>query len=171
MSKVTVIIDGREIKAPVGRKVLWVALENGIYIPNLCAVEEYARPPASCRLCFVQVEGREKPVTSCTLPAADGLAVQTRSPRVDRLVRTAFELLLSDHRLQCASCPANKACALQKMARKGSNRVMAVSPTCSGNRPGDSPANICLDPSRCPAAAVSADVAAKIGAIGFAPRY
>ncbi len=175
MSKVTVIIDGQEIKAPAGRKLLWVALENGIYIPNLCAVEELERPPASCRLCFVQVEGREKPVTSCTLPAADGLAVQTRSPRVDRLVRTAFELLLSDHRLKCASCPANRACELQKIARERKlklrySRFPYLQREATQD---DSPQTFAFDPSRCVLCGrciwADQDVA-KIGAIGFSRR-
>ena len=39
MSKaVTIFIDGREISAFEGEKLLWVALRNGIYIPNLCAI-------------------------------------------------------------------------------------------------------------------------------------
>jgi len=175
MSKVTVIIDGHEIKTGAGRKLLWTALDNGIYIPNLCAVEEFERPPASCRLCFVQVEGREKPVTSCTLPAADGLTVQTRSPRVDRLVRTAFELLLSDHRLKCAACPANKDCGLQKVAKERGLKLRY------GRFPhlkresvlDDSPQTFAFDPSRCVLCGrcVWADQdVAKIGAIGFSRR-
>jgi len=73
MSKqVTVIIDGHKINAPEGEKLLWVALENGIFIPNLCAIKEKKHPSGSCRLCYVQVEGRSKPVTSCTLPSRRG---------------------------------------------------------------------------------------------------
>lgn len=119
MSKqVTVTIDGRAISAPEGEKLLWVALDNGIYIPNLCAMREKEHPAGSCRLCYVQVEGRAEPVTSCTLPAREGLAVRTRSPQVDRLVRSAFELLLSDHRLGCGRCPGRKKCALLKIAKE-----------------------------------------------------
>ena len=119
MSKqVTVIIDGHKINAPEGEKLLWVALENGIFIPNLCAIKEKKHPSGSCRLCYVQVEGRSKPVTSCTLPVKEGLAVQTRSPQVDRLVKSAFELLLSNHRLDCRNCPKRKGCALLQIARE-----------------------------------------------------
>jgi bidirectional [NiFe] hydrogenase diaphorase subunit len=175
MSKVIVIIDGREIKTEAGRKLLWTALENGIYIPNLCALEAFERPPASCRLCFVQVEGREKPVTSCTLPAADGLTVQTRSPRVDRLVRTAYELLLSDHRLKCAACPANKACGLQKIARERGLKLRYGRFKHLGREwdVDDSPKTFSFDPSRCVLCGrcIQADQdVAKIGAIGFSRR-
>ena len=97
--KVTITIDGCEIEAHEGEKVLWVALDNDIFIPNLCALKEKEHPSGSCRLCYVQVEGRPEPVTACTLAAKEGLSVQTRSPQVDRLVKSAFELLLSNHRL------------------------------------------------------------------------
>ena len=117
MQKITLFIDDREVKAPAGRPILWLALENGIYIPNLCAVPGAEDPPAACRLCWVEVEGYPRPVTACTEPARDGLVVRTRSPRVDRLVRAAFELLLSAHRLECSRCPKNRACALQEIAR------------------------------------------------------
>ena len=154
-------------------QALWVALEAGCSQPLRCGG---AGGPGSCRLCFVQVEGREKPVTSCTLPAADGLAVQTRSPRVDRLVRTAFELLLSDHRLKCASCPANRACELQKIARERKlklrySRFPYLQREATQD---DSPQTFAFDPSRCVLCGrciwADQDVA-KIGAIGFSPWY
>jgi bidirectional [NiFe] hydrogenase diaphorase subunit len=118
MKQVTIFIDNQEISAPEGEKLLWVALDNGFYIPNLCALREKDTPHASCRLCFVEVAGHPRPVASCTLPVTEGMTVTTRSPRVDRLVKTAFELLLSDHRLGCAKCPANSKCELQKIARE-----------------------------------------------------
>jgi bidirectional [NiFe] hydrogenase diaphorase subunit len=118
MKPVTFQIDGKEIQAPAGEKVLWAALDHGIYIPNLCALREREQPHASCRLCFVEVEGYARPVPSCTLTVEEGMQVTTRSSRVDRLVKTAFELLLSDHRLDCAHCPAHRRCELQRIARE-----------------------------------------------------
>ncbi|MDO9573733.1 MAG: 2Fe-2S iron-sulfur cluster-binding protein [Candidatus Contubernalis sp.] len=115
---ITFTIDGKQINAEEGSMLLWAALENDIYIPNLCAMKEKARPSASCRLCFVEVEGLSQPVTSCTQPVTEGMVVKTRSPQVDRLVKTAFELLLSDHRLGCSKCPKNKACELQRIAKE-----------------------------------------------------
>ncbi len=122
-AKVTLTIDEKEIRAANGDILLWTALENGIYIPNLCAVKEREMPAASCRLCFVEVEGKKKPVTACTQPVAEGMVVNTRSPRVDRLVKTAFELLISDHRLGCSKCPKNKSCELQKIAKERGFRL------------------------------------------------
>lgn len=120
---VTITIDDRQVQARPGEKLLWAALKNGIYIPHLCALPEIDPPAASCRLCFVEIEGRRGPVTSCTQPVTEGMVVHTRSPRVDRLVATAFELIMSDHRLSCAKCPMNKRCALQKIARERKLRL------------------------------------------------
>jgi formate dehydrogenase major subunit/NADH-quinone oxidoreductase subunit G len=60
---VSLTINGKEIRAIEGEKILWVALDNGIYIPNLCAIRERGEPFAACRLCFVELEGKDMPVT------------------------------------------------------------------------------------------------------------
>ena len=110
-------VDGRYLTVQPGISVLQACLENDIYIPNLCWLEGMTRPPASCRLCFVQVEGSERPQTSCTLEVREGMVVWTDTGEVRELQRTALEMLLSVHRLNCAECPANKQCELQRMAR------------------------------------------------------
>lgn len=97
-SKVNITIDGEQYQVPAGEKLLWAALDCGIYIPHLCSIREKERSDASCRLCFVEIEGMSDPVTSCTQEVREGMVVKTRTPRVDRLVKTAFELLLSNHK-------------------------------------------------------------------------
>jgi formate dehydrogenase major subunit/NADH-quinone oxidoreductase subunit G len=117
MKKITLTIDGKNIKAREGENVLFAALKNGIYIPNLCAIREKTEPSASCRLCFVEVDGEEEPVTACTEPVKEGMVVQTRGKIALRLARTAAELLLSSHPLDCAHCPKNRSCELQRIAK------------------------------------------------------
>ena len=116
MKTVSLTIDGKKVTAPEGEKILWAALDNGIYIPNLCAIREAREPFTACRLCFVEVEGMNKPVTACTEPVREGMVVHTQSPRVQRLVRTALELILASHPVGCAHCPKNRNCELQKIA-------------------------------------------------------
>jgi len=110
-------IDGQKITAPEGEKVLWAALDNGIYIPNLCAIREKSEPFASCRLCFVEVKGNDNPVTACTTPVTEGMVVDTRGAKALRLARTALELLLASHPVDCAHCPKSGSCELQKIAK------------------------------------------------------
>lgn len=117
MKTVSLTIDGKKITAHKGERLLWVALDNGIYIPNLCALWDNKQPPAACRLCFVEVEGKEQPVTACTEMVAEAMVVNTRGERALRLARSAFELLMSCHPVDCAHCVNNGSCELQKIAR------------------------------------------------------
>jgi bidirectional [NiFe] hydrogenase diaphorase subunit len=116
MKTVSLTIDGKEITAPEGESLLWAALDSGIYIPNLCALRDRVEPETSCRLCFVEVEGYSRPVTACTEPVREGMVVNTKGPKALRLARTGFELLMASHPVDCAHCPANRSCELQKIA-------------------------------------------------------
>ena len=117
MKTVSLTIDGKKIKASEGENLLWVALDNDIYIPNLCAIRDKLRPTAACRLCFVEIEGKQQPVTACTETVTGGMVVNTRGAKALRLARTAFDLLMASHPVDCANCLANRACELQVIAR------------------------------------------------------
>jgi len=116
MKKIFLTIDGKKVEAREGDILLWVALDNGIYIPNLCALRERKQPFAGCRLCFVEIEGHPEPVTSCTEPVREGMVVKTKTEQVQELQRTAAELILSTHHVDCGHCGKNKKCELQKIA-------------------------------------------------------
>ena len=117
MKPIRIFIDGKEIECSEGELLLWVALDHGIYIPNLCAVRERAQPYGACRLCFVEVEGDGLPVTACTTRVAEGMVVNTKGDKALRLARTAFELILSNHPVDCAHCLKGGSCELQKIAK------------------------------------------------------
>ncbi len=116
MKTLSLTIDGKKITAQRGEKLLWAALAQGIYIPNLCALRDNQEPAASCRLCFVEIEGHESPVTACTEPVSEGMVVNTKGEKALRLARTAFELLLASHQLDCGHCARHGSCELQKIA-------------------------------------------------------
>jgi bidirectional [NiFe] hydrogenase diaphorase subunit len=116
--KVSLTVDGRVIQGNSGQNLLQVCLENGIHIPNLCYIDNIRRPLASCRLCFVEIEGEAMPVTSCTQGVTGGMIVRTDSEAVRHLQRSALELLLSVHRVDCGHCPVNKKCELQRLASR-----------------------------------------------------
>ena len=117
MNNISLTIDDKRIKARNGEKVLWAALNNGIYIPNLCAIRKRIEPLAGCRLCFVEVEGADEPVTACTEPVKEGMVVRTQSKIALRLARTSAELLLANHPLDCGHCLKNRSCELQTVAK------------------------------------------------------
>ena len=114
---VSLTINGREMRAIEGESLLWVALDNGVHIPNLCAIRERSEPFASCRLCFVKIKGRAEPVTACTVLVEEGMVVDTTAPEALELTRTSFELLLSNLPLDCAHCPKSGRCEVQEIAR------------------------------------------------------
>ena len=133
MSSVELTIDGKKIIAEEGEKVLWAAIAADIFIPHLCANKENKFHPGSCRLCYVEVEGIDQPVTSCNLEVKPDMVVKTRSDKIDRLVKTGFLLLMSTHRLECKKCAANKNCALQTIAKErkvplASKRFVKIDP-------------------------------------------
>jgi len=111
------IVDGQGIEAVEGKSVLEACLDNGIYVPNLCFMKGMKKPPASCRLCFVEIEGKSRPVVSCKVEATEGMIVRTDTQAVRRLQRTALRLLLSAHDADCRNCPSNKKCDLQRMVK------------------------------------------------------
>ena len=175
MKEVSLTIDGKKIKANEGEKILWVALENGIYIPNLCAIREKIQPSASCRLCFVEVEGVDEPVIACTEPVREGLVVNTRGKNALRLARTAAELILASHPVDCGHCLKNRFCELQKIAKHlgiklKTNRFRRL----ERNLPIDESSSLFIyDPNKCVLCGKCVWVCQeklRIGAIGFTRR-
>ena len=112
---VTLTIDGQEITVAEGTSLMRAAAEAGINIPKLCATDSL-EPFGSCRLCLVQIEGRRGYPASCTTPAENGMVVFTETPKLHDLRRGVMELYISDHPLDCLTCPANGDCELQDMA-------------------------------------------------------
>ncbi|GAB2300952.1 hypothetical protein Dimus_034987 [Dionaea muscipula] len=112
---VTLEIDGCAVTVPAGTSVMRAAIGAGINVPKLCATDSL-EPFGSCRLCLVEIEGRRGYPASCTTPVEAGMKVRTQSGRLQTLRRNVMELYISDHPLDCLTCPANGDCELQDMA-------------------------------------------------------
>ncbi|MDO0944703.1 formate dehydrogenase subunit alpha [Chromohalobacter israelensis] len=112
---VPLTIDGVEVSVPEGTSVMRAAALAGITVPKLCASDNL-EAFGSCRLCAVQIEGRRGYPASCTTPVAEGMHVTTQNGKLARLRRNVMELYISDHPLDCLTCPANGDCELQDMA-------------------------------------------------------
>jgi formate dehydrogenase major subunit len=112
---VTVHIDGKPVCVPEGTSVMRAAVEAGVQVPKLCATDSL-ESFGSCRLCLVEIDGRRGTPASCTTPCDDGMQVTTQSKKLANLRRGVMELYISDHPLDCLTCPANGNCELQDMA-------------------------------------------------------
>jgi len=115
--KVTITVDEKPLEVEADSNLLQACLDNGIYIPNLCHLQNQLEPHASCRLCFVEVDRGDQPVAACTVQVKDQMIVRTDTPDVRRLQKTGLRLLLSVHHVDCKNCPANKKCVLQDLAK------------------------------------------------------
>jgi formate dehydrogenase major subunit len=112
---VTLTIDGQAVTLPEGTSIMRAASLLGGSIPKLCATDS-VESFGSCRLCLVEVEGRNGYPASCTTPVADGMVVRTQTDRLKQLRRGVMELYISDHPLDCLTCGANGDCELQDQA-------------------------------------------------------
>ena len=112
---VNLIIDGKQISVKENTTIMEAAAQNGIPIPKLCYLKGI-NEIAACRVCVVELEGKEKLITSCNNVAEEGMVIYTNSPKVRRHRRTNVELILSQHDCQCVSCARSGNCSLQAVA-------------------------------------------------------
>jgi formate dehydrogenase major subunit len=112
---VTLTIDGRDVTVAEGTSVMRAAFEAGIKVPKLCATDSL-ESFGSCRVCLVEIEGRRGYPSSCTTPVETGMSVTTQSDQLAKIRRGVMELYISDHPLDCLTCPTNGDCELQSTA-------------------------------------------------------
>src|SRR5216683_1186651 len=108
----TFTLDGKTVQAYEGQTILSVAIDNGIDdIPNLCN-DEKLEPTSACRMCLVHIEGVDRPLPSCNIPATPGMVVSSKSDELFHIRRTNLEMMLADHNAYCqppcqVDCPTH----------------------------------------------------------------
>ncbi len=112
---VNLTIDGKLISAQENTTIMEAARQNGIPIPKLCYLKGI-NEIAACRVCVVEIEGKEKLITSCNNVVEEGMVIYTNSPKVRRNRRNTVELILSQHNCECVTCVRSGNCSLQKVA-------------------------------------------------------
>ena len=113
----TIQVNNKKIKAEKGETILSALNHNGIIIPTLCRMKEFT-PTGACRMCVVEVEGRDRLVTACSQPVEEWMKIKTHSPRVITARKTIVELLLSNHPDDCLYCDKNLNCELQRLSEE-----------------------------------------------------
>ena len=112
---VNLTIDGKQISVEENTTIMEAAASNGIPIPKLCYLKGI-NEIAACRVCVVELEGKDKLITSCNNVVKEGMVIYTNSPKVRRHRRTTVELILSQHDCECVTCSRSGNCSLQKVA-------------------------------------------------------
>ncbi len=115
VKEVHLLIDGIEVCVPEGTTVMKAAATVGIEIPHLCFLEKINEISA-CKVCVVELKGKQKLITACNSKVEEGMVVFTNSPKVRSVRRTNVELILSQHDCHCATCVRSGNCALQKLS-------------------------------------------------------
>lgn len=113
----TIQVNNKKIRAEKGETILSALNRNGIIIPTLCRMKEFT-PTGACRMCVVEVEGRDRLVTACSQPVEEWMKIRTHSPRVITARKTIVELLLANHPDDCLYCDRNLNCELQKLSEE-----------------------------------------------------
>jgi len=112
---VTLKIDGKQVKAPEGTILIDAAESAGIHIPNLCYIKGM-KGVGACRLCLVEIEGMKAPVIACNTKVKEGMAVNTKTEKVEEVRKFVIDLILSMHPLDCMTCTKAGVCKLQSYA-------------------------------------------------------
>lgn len=112
---VNLTIDHKQISVPEGTTIMDAAAQNGIPIPKLCFLKDI-NEIAACRVCVVELEGKDKLITSCNNVAKEGMVLYTNSPKVRSDRRKTVQLILSQHDCKCACCVRSGNCSLQTIA-------------------------------------------------------
>ena len=115
MAKPTLTLNGKVVGFQPGQTILEVARDNGVEIPTLCYLKD-ATPTGACRMCLVEIKGARSLMASCTVPAGEGMEIQTDTPEVIASRKLNLELLLSSGNHNCLVCEANGDCKLQQLA-------------------------------------------------------
>lgn len=141
-------VNNKLIEVRKGETILVALYRNGIRVPTLCNMKELS-PTGACRICVVEVEGKENLVTSCSYPVEEGMKIKTHSPRVVKARKTLVELLLSNHPDDCLYCERNGCCELQDLAIDLNIRERRISGKKSRHKLDLSSPSIIRDPAKC----------------------
>jgi len=110
--KVEITIDGQPVQTELGRTLVDVAAEVGVYIPTLCYVEGKACL-GTCRVCSVKVNGAVN--AACTVRVANGMQVQVQDPDLVDMRKALVEFLYAEGNHNCPTCEKSGRCQLQAL--------------------------------------------------------
>ena len=116
MTKIT--LNGREVEVDPKEPLIRACHDHGVDVPMYC-YHPGLHPVGSCRICQVEVkqgEGPARVVAACRTPVAEGMRVDTDSPKAHEVRRECLEFLLKNHPLDCPICDKAGECDLQDYA-------------------------------------------------------
>jgi len=110
-------IDKKVLTASEDQTILEVAQKAVINIPSLCYHPDLS-VKANCRICVVELKGRDKLVTACSTIVQEGMEIYTSSSKVLNARRLNLELILAEHTKKCVDCLSLYDCDLLHLSRE-----------------------------------------------------
>lgn len=114
-------IDGKDVEVERGATVMEAADLAGVRIPRFCHHPKLS-VVAGCRICAVEVKGRDGLVMACREKARDGMEVMTATPTVWMAREDVLEFMLANHPIDCPICDCSGECELQDIYFEHSRR-------------------------------------------------
>jgi len=145
---INLTIDGQKVRVEEGTTIIEAAKKANIHIPTLCYLPE-VQAIGACRVCLVEIEGNRALQPSCVFPVSEGLVIHTNTERVRKARKFVVEMLISDHNMDCLTCPRNKNCELQDLAEELGIRKIKYTGEKSGGTIDDFSPSIVRDKSKC----------------------
>ena len=115
--RVKIKINGKIIACSPDKTIMQVARENNIFIPGLCGHPDFP-PKGNCRVCVVEIKGKDKLSISCRKKVKAGMEIRTDTERVQKARNLNIELIFAEHIEKCSTCIWRVNCLLLNLAEK-----------------------------------------------------
>ena len=83
---INITINDRKVSVADGSTILDAAEKLGIHIPTLCHIKGY-KPNTTCMICAVHELNRDSLILACSMPAEEGMRIETDNEKVRRYRR------------------------------------------------------------------------------------
>ena len=126
---ITVTVNKRKVEVPEGATILNAANKLGIDVPTFCNDDRLrfalrctdygeCKTCSDCKICSVEVEGKDGLPTACGNVCEDGMVIWTESPAAVNARKEILFQKLSKHPMDCMNCGKLGECKLQLYCEK-----------------------------------------------------
>ena len=110
-------LNGKKVFCLPDDTILIAAEKAGTKIPALCYHPDL-KIKANCRMCLVEIKGRQRLVSACSTIVVPGMEVFTASKKVLASRKENLKLLFAEHVEHCANCHLLFECELLRLAKE-----------------------------------------------------
>ncbi|MBQ5758520.1 MAG: iron hydrogenase small subunit [Schwartzia sp.] len=141
-------INDIPVSVPKGTKIIEAAKKIGIDIPHLCYHPDQ-RVKARCRICSVEVKGKNRLLASCSTEVWEGMEVHTETEIVRDTQVGILQLIMADHNQDCLTCAKNGNCDLQTLCSRFNIQKSSLPNVCKYKTAPNTNPSLVRDPSKC----------------------